>query len=206
MGVSKRFMIPASLGILATLAHYSVLASKVKLSDYVVLKKPVAVGEEITLDAVAKVQLPGDEARLRKILVPWSEKHLVLLAVAQRNMFPDDVLFWQDAWRKENESDGLEEDEKLVPLDLSGVIVETMLLMPGQLVWFEIALDADDAVNGEADRNGRDDADEPQTCEIDPRYLSVDKPPGDGLPTPPRAEGDDRWSALDRLKDLKDQP
>lgn len=51
-----------------------------------------------------------------------------------------------------------------------------------------------------------EDADEPQTCEIDPRYLSVDKPTGDELPTPPRAEGDDRWSALDRLKDLKDQP
>ena len=45
-----------------------------------------------------------------------------------------------------------------------------------------------------------------QKCEIDPRYLSVDKPGEDGLPTPPRAEGDDRWSALDNLKDLKDQP
>ncbi len=50
-----------------------------------------------------------------------------------------------------------------------------------------------------------EDGDVPQTCEIDPRYLSVDKPPVDGLPTPPRAEGDDRWSALDNLQDLKDQ-
>lgn len=51
-----------------------------------------------------------------------------------------------------------------------------------------------------------DDADEPQECEIDPRYLSVDKSPQDGLPTPPRAASDDRWSALDGLKNLKDQP
>ena len=51
-----------------------------------------------------------------------------------------------------------------------------------------------------------DEGDDPQQCEIDPRYLSVDKPPGDALPTPPRAVGDDRWSALDELKDLKDQP
>ena len=50
-----------------------------------------------------------------------------------------------------------------------------------------------------------EDGDVPGSCEIDPRYLSVDKPPEDGLPTPPRAEGDDRWSALDNLKDLKDQ-
>lgn len=51
-----------------------------------------------------------------------------------------------------------------------------------------------------------EEGDVPQRCEIDPRYLSVDKPACDGLPTPPRDEGDDRWSALDELKDLKDQP
>jgi uncharacterized metal-binding protein YceD (DUF177 family) len=51
-----------------------------------------------------------------------------------------------------------------------------------------------------------EEGDVPQKCEIDPRYLSVDKPREDELPTPPRAEGDDRWSALDNLKDLKDQP
>lgn len=51
-----------------------------------------------------------------------------------------------------------------------------------------------------------DEADEPQECAIDPRYLSVDKPRGDALPTPPRDGGDDRWAALDDLTDLKDQP
>jgi len=51
-----------------------------------------------------------------------------------------------------------------------------------------------------------EEGDEPGTCEIDPRYLSVDKPAEDGLPNPPRAVGDDRWSALDILKDLKDPP
>ena len=50
-----------------------------------------------------------------------------------------------------------------------------------------------------------DEGDVPQSCEIDPQYLSVDKRGEDGLPTPPRAEGADRWSALDNLKDLKDQ-
>jgi len=51
-----------------------------------------------------------------------------------------------------------------------------------------------------------DDGDVPGRCEIDPRYLAVDKPGEAGLTTPPRAGGDDRWSALDHLKDLKDQP
>jgi uncharacterized metal-binding protein YceD (DUF177 family) len=50
-----------------------------------------------------------------------------------------------------------------------------------------------------------DQADTPQHCEIDPRYLAVDKPSDSALPTPPRAGSDDRWSALDNLKDLRDQ-
>lgn len=49
-----------------------------------------------------------------------------------------------------------------------------------------------------------EEGDEPQKCEIDSRYLSVDKSVEDGLPTLPRAESDDRWSALDNFKDLKD--
>jgi uncharacterized metal-binding protein YceD (DUF177 family) len=49
-----------------------------------------------------------------------------------------------------------------------------------------------------------EDGDVPQKCEIDSRYLSVDKFAGDELPTPPRAESDDRWSALDNFKDLQD--
>jgi uncharacterized metal-binding protein YceD (DUF177 family) len=48
--------------------------------------------------------------------------------------------------------------------------------------------------------------DVPQECKIDSQYLAVDKPAESGHETPPRAEGDDRWSALDTLKDLKDQP
>ena len=51
-----------------------------------------------------------------------------------------------------------------------------------------------------------DEGDVPEPCEIDSRYLSVDKSAVDELPTPPRSGSTDRWSALDSLKDLKDQP
>ncbi len=47
-----------------------------------------------------------------------------------------------------------------------------------------------------------EDADEPMHCEIDPRYLAVDKPAGDAVETRPRATGDDRWAALDALDKL----
>jgi uncharacterized metal-binding protein YceD (DUF177 family) len=51
-----------------------------------------------------------------------------------------------------------------------------------------------------------EDGDEPMECKIDSRYLVVDKAGEPGVQPPPRAEGDDRWSPLDNLKDLTDQP
>ena len=50
-----------------------------------------------------------------------------------------------------------------------------------------------------------DEGDDPQPCEIDPRYLAVDKPGGDDVDVPPAAEGDSRWAALDALKDPDEQ-
>ncbi len=44
-----------------------------------------------------------------------------------------------------------------------------------------------------------DEADEPMHCEIDSRYLAVDKPGEAGVETRPRAQGDARWAALDAL-------
>lgn len=51
-----------------------------------------------------------------------------------------------------------------------------------------------------------DQGDVPEPCEIDPRYLAVDKSPEDEVSPPPRDGGDDRWSALNDLTGLNDQP
>ena len=45
-----------------------------------------------------------------------------------------------------------------------------------------------------------DEGDEPQPCEVDPRYLAVDKPGGDDVEVPPASGGDSRWAALDALE------
>ena len=51
-----------------------------------------------------------------------------------------------------------------------------------------------------------DEGDEPEPCEIDSRYLAVDKTSENDLSPAPRSEGDDRWSALNDLTGLNDQP
>jgi len=50
-----------------------------------------------------------------------------------------------------------------------------------------------------------DEGDVPEPCEIDSRYLAVDKSEENGLTPAPRKEGDDRWSALNDLTGLNDQ-
>jgi hypothetical protein len=49
-----------------------------------------------------------------------------------------------------------------------------------------------------------DEGDVPEPCEIDPRYLAVDKTPENDVSPPPRDGGDDRWSALNDLTGLND--
>lgn len=50
-----------------------------------------------------------------------------------------------------------------------------------------------------------DEGDEPEPCEVDSRYLAVDKTGEDDISPAPRNEGDDRWSALNDLSGLNDQ-
>jgi uncharacterized protein len=50
-----------------------------------------------------------------------------------------------------------------------------------------------------------DQGDDPEPCELDSRYLAVDKSRENGLPPAPRNEGDDRWSALNDITGLNDQ-
>lgn len=50
-----------------------------------------------------------------------------------------------------------------------------------------------------------EEGDEPQECEIDSRYLAVDKSDEPEVETAPRSEASTSWNALDALKDLKDQ-
>ena len=45
-----------------------------------------------------------------------------------------------------------------------------------------------------------DEGDDPEPCEIDPRYLALDKPGEDDVEVPPASEGDSRWAALDALE------
>lgn len=87
---------------------------------------------------------------------------------------------------------------KTIRIDATGIAVE---------IDQEGPVDATDALREEIllafpDYPRCEDADEPMHCEIDPRYLAVDKPAADTLDTRPRAAGDDRWSALDALDNL----
>lgn len=49
-----------------------------------------------------------------------------------------------------------------------------------------------------------DEGDDPEDCEIDDRYLALDKPIEDSVTDAPPTESDDRWSALDGLNQFKD--
>jgi len=45
-----------------------------------------------------------------------------------------------------------------------------------------------------------DEGDDQLTCNLDSQYLAVDKPPKDGVKTPPQGEEPNPWDALDALE------
>lgn len=49
-----------------------------------------------------------------------------------------------------------------------------------------------------------DEGDEPMECELDERYLALDKPPEDSVSDAPSGEQGDQWSALDEFNQFKD--
>lgn len=50
-----------------------------------------------------------------------------------------------------------------------------------------------------------ENGDEPGNCEIDPKYLAVDKSTNDGVDSAPAQDGPNPWAALDAI-DSNDQP
>ena len=51
-----------------------------------------------------------------------------------------------------------------------------------------------------------DQADEPMPCEVNPRYLAVDKPTDDGVNPASQTRSNSDWNTLDQLGDLPDHP
>jgi len=49
-----------------------------------------------------------------------------------------------------------------------------------------------------------DEGDDPEECELDERYLALDKPVEDGVTDAPPSKSDDQWSALDGFNQFKD--
>ncbi len=50
-----------------------------------------------------------------------------------------------------------------------------------------------------------DEGDDPMECELDERYLALDKPVEDGVSDAPSDEREDQWSALDGFNQFKDK-
>jgi hypothetical protein len=133
-----RLVAPLTFGIVAAAINWMVVQSRTTAYPYVRVRQEVRAGEPIEKGALARVDLPGDPGAVRSTLVPFSDADVVIGTRAQRDLFPGDLLLWQDATRPDAAIPA-EADERILPVDLSGVAVETSLLYPGSLLDFWIA-------------------------------------------------------------------
>jgi len=134
-----RLVIPLALGLSAAVINGMVVETRTASHPFVRIGREVKAGELIEGAALEQINLPGDVGDLRKSLVVYGDREVLIGTRAQRDLFPGDVLFWQDAARPDAAipaNDG----EQILPVDLSGVAVETSLLFPGTFIDFWISL------------------------------------------------------------------
>jgi hypothetical protein len=129
---------PAVLGALAGFLNWTIVRSQMAPHAFVVVRQQVKVGEKIEAVALARLEVPGDPERSRKTLIPYEDRDVIIGTRSQRELHPNDLVLWQDVQRP-NAEIVAEPDELILPIDLSGVTVETGLLFPGHLVEFWIA-------------------------------------------------------------------
>jgi hypothetical protein len=134
----NKFAIPVALGLFAALMQYNYIKGKVKLYDFILIKRPIQVGERVTEDAIEKIQLPGEFKRIGRSLVPYAEKAQIIDSIAQRKLLSGDVLFFQDT-DYEGKYKGPSRGKMLMTIRLEGVSAESKLIEPGTVLEFVIA-------------------------------------------------------------------
>jgi hypothetical protein len=129
---------PAALGLLASFINWTIIKGQISPHAFVVVRQQVGVGEKIEGSALASLEVPGDPERLRKTLIPYEDRDVIIGTQSGRKLHPNDLVLWQDVKRPDA---GIEAgpDELILPIDLSGVTVETDLLYPGHFVDFWIS-------------------------------------------------------------------
>lgn len=138
MNPLMRLLIPLVLGFGAAAVNWMVIENRTASRPFVSIKEGVRAGEIIESAMLGRVDLPGDPGLLGKSLIPFSERDLVVGTLAQRDLFPGDFLLWQDS-KRPGSFIATEEGERILPVDIGGLAVETSLLYPGSLIDFWIA-------------------------------------------------------------------
>ncbi len=133
-----RLGLPAACAVLAAFINFGAVRSSVKTTSCTVITRRVGPGEPLDLSLLGQMAIPGDSIHLKATFVPSEEREVILGTVAQRELHPGDLLMWRDVKRP---TVGIEAapDEFVLPIDLTGVAVETSMLFAGDIVSFWIA-------------------------------------------------------------------
>ena len=140
-----KFAIPIGIGVLAAAFNYLAVTSQTAKHSYVVSTRKVEIGEALAASGLDLIELPGDPARYRATLIPGEERGVIVGTRAQRVLYPGDPVFWRDIKPARPWSLG-GPDDHVLPIDLTGLAVETSLLSPGDRIDFLVAPTGEEAI------------------------------------------------------------
>src|SRR5262249_1709166 len=97
-----RWLIPLGLGLAAGVINFYVMWSLVSPVELVVVKEDVKAGTELTEEMLGKLAVHvEDSKKFFRSAVPYADRGTSLLHLrAKRDLKKDEVVFFDDVWRK----------------------------------------------------------------------------------------------------------
>jgi hypothetical protein len=138
MKTLMKLAVPLGLGIVATVLNFMAGQSAKAPVAFLVAGTDITAGSAFTTDNTQKVELPNDQAgTLKGVVVPASERAVVLGRICPRNLKKGDVIFYRDVSPTEPDLD-LRKDEELYFLSLEGLVTNSLpaLLKVGDEIGF----------------------------------------------------------------------
>lgn len=91
-----RLMIALFLGVTAGIGNWIYLATKTQPLQFLCIKNALKAGQRIDEEDLGSIPVPGDRADLRKTLIPFKNRAVVLGTKAVRDYEAGDVVFTRD--------------------------------------------------------------------------------------------------------------
>lgn len=132
-----KLLLPIGLGLIAVFINTTVMNSKLRPKELIVVRKNMKTGDIFTPADIESREFSGDVASLVRAAIPWSERAVLFGREVPRDLIAGDLVLSRDATPPALELKP-NAGEASLPVSLEGVASVPRLLLVGEEIGFII--------------------------------------------------------------------